>query len=143
MSYFYSPTMGGFYHEDLKAVYETAGSWPDDVLPVKDKDYTSLMAGICDGKRVIPGKYGYPKLSEQPKLSQKELIAAADEQRDMLMADASQMLLPYQDAADLGIATEEELERLQALKVYRVQLRRTDTSKAPDIQWPEVPDGMA
>ncbi|MEJ1538552.1 tail fiber assembly protein, partial [Escherichia coli] len=40
-----------------------------------------------------------------------------------------------QDAADLEIATEEEISLLEAWKKYRVLLNRVDTSVAPDIEW--------
>ncbi|RLX81228.1 phage tail protein, partial [Escherichia coli] len=39
------------------------------------------------------------------------------------------------DAADLEIATEEEISLLEAWKKYRVLLNRVDTSVAPDIEW--------
>ena len=44
-----------------------------------------------------------------------------------------------QDAADLEIATEEEISLLEAWKKYRVLLNRVDTSTAPDIEWPTNP----
>ncbi|MGO3395554.1 MAG: tail fiber assembly protein [Serratia proteamaculans] len=37
------------------------------------------------------------------------------------------------------MATDEEKERLTAWKSYRVLLSRTDTDKAPDIEWPASP----
>ncbi|MBO1928548.1 tail fiber assembly protein [Providencia rettgeri] len=48
-------------------------------------------------------------------------------------------MAPYQDAIDLGIATDKELMQLNAWKQYRVDLNRIDTSAAPDIEWPEKP----
>ncbi|MCY6826315.1 tail fiber assembly protein, partial [Escherichia coli] len=44
-------------------------------------------------------------------------------------------IAPLQDAADLEIATEEEISLLEAWKKYRVLLNRVDTSVAPDIEW--------
>ncbi|WP_173571477.1 tail fiber assembly protein, partial [Escherichia coli] len=46
---------------------------------------------------------------------------------------------PLQDAADLEIATEEEISLLEAWKKYRVLLNRVNTTTAPDIEWPAVP----
>nr|WP_272979746.1 tail fiber assembly protein [Pectobacterium carotovorum] len=51
----------------------------------------------------------------------------------------NQDVIPLQDAVDLGIASEEEKSTLNAWKKYRVQLMRLDTSKAPDVEWPEEP----
>lgn len=56
----------------------------------------------------------------------------------MEVANAS--ITPLQDAADLDIATDEEMESLRAWKKYRVLLNRVDTSKAPDIEWPDKPE---
>ncbi|EHY3370425.1 tail fiber assembly protein, partial [Escherichia coli] len=50
-------------------------------------------------------------------------------------------IAPLQDAADLGIATEEEISLLEAWKKYRVLLNRVDTSTAQDIEWPVAPIG--
>ncbi len=52
---------------------------------------------------------------------------------------ASEHIAPLQDAADLEIATEEEISLLEAWKKYRVLLNRVDTSTAQDIEWPALP----
>ncbi|MGV7962292.1 tail fiber assembly protein [Photorhabdus tasmaniensis] len=47
---------------------------------------------------------------------------------------------PLQDAIDLDIATDKEIEQLMAWKKYRVLLSRVDTSQPDRIQWPEIPN---
>lgn len=64
----------------------------------------------------------------------------AQQEKQTLMAQASKAIAPYQDAIDLGIATDKELIQLNAWKQYRVDLNRIDTSMAPDIAWPEKPE---
>ncbi len=59
--------------------------------------------------------------------------------KNSLMQVASEHIAPLQDAADLEIATEEEISLLEAWKKYRVLLNRVDTSTAPDIEWPTGP----
>jgi len=56
------------------------------------------------------------------------------------MDEANRTIAPLQDAVDISIATDEEITRLAEWKRYRVELNRIDTSKAPDIQWPEKPE---
>ncbi|EEU9354657.1 tail fiber assembly protein, partial [Escherichia coli] len=56
-----------------------------------------------------------------------------------LMQVASEHIAPLQDAADLEIATEEEISLLEAWKKYRVLLNRVDTSTSQDIEWPALP----
>ncbi|MCV2930046.1 tail fiber assembly protein, partial [Escherichia coli] len=65
----------------------------------------------------------------------------AEETKNNLMQVASEHIAPLQDAADLEIATEEEISLLEAWKKYRVLLNRVDTSTAPDIEWPAAPVG--
>lgn len=64
----------------------------------------------------------------------------AENKRQLLLQQASEYMAPLQDAADLSIATEEEISRLTAWKRYRVLLNRIDTSTAPDIEWPDAPE---
>ncbi|PZT65515.1 tail fiber assembly protein, partial [Escherichia coli] len=56
-----------------------------------------------------------------------------EDHRGKTVYDASEHIAPLQDAADLEIATEEEISLLEAWKKYRVLLNRVDTSTAPDI----------
>lgn len=52
---------------------------------------------------------------------------------------ATAVIAPLQDALDLGIATEDEKQKLTAWKTYRVQINRIKVSDAPNITWPEKP----
>lgn len=55
------------------------------------------------------------------------------------MEEACRLMAPWQDAVDIGKATQEEIARPNEWKEYRVMLNRIDTTKAPDIDWPEKP----
>ncbi|MGM7176033.1 tail fiber assembly protein, partial [Escherichia coli] len=66
-------------------------------------------------------------------------IREAEETKNNLMQVASEHIAPLQDAADLEIATEEEISLLEAWKKYRVLLNRVDTSTSQDIEWPALP----
>ncbi|EPM4873735.1 tail fiber assembly protein, partial [Escherichia coli] len=68
-------------------------------------------------------------------------IREAEETKNNLMQVASEHIAPLQDAADLEIATEEEISLLEAWKKYRVLLNRVDTSTSQDIEWPVAPIG--
>lgn len=58
-----------------------------------------------------------------------------------LRALADYAIGPYQDAADIGVATPEETKKLAAWKLFRVELNRVpDQPGYPtDITWPELP----
>lgn len=70
-------------------------------------------------------------------------IAIAENKKTQLMAAANAAIAPLERAVKLGIATDEEVERLNAWERYSVLLSRVDPSKAPDIDWPEVPENVA
>ncbi|QZX96490.1 tail fiber assembly protein [Pantoea alfalfae] len=56
------------------------------------------------------------------------------------MDEANRTIAPLQDAVDISIATDAEIARLAEWKRYRVALSRIDTNKAPDIEWPVMPE---
>lgn len=68
--------------------------------------------------------------------------ADAEIQKQALMAEASDVIAPLQDAVDLDMATPEEESALKEWKKYRVLLNRVDTSTAPDIIWPVKPTAI-
>ncbi|EJH2658701.1 tail fiber assembly protein [Salmonella enterica] len=63
-------------------------------------------------------------------------LRQAEETKSRLLQMASEKIALLQDTVDLDIATDDEKARLLALKTYRVQVNRVDTSN-PD--WPEQP----
>ncbi|MBQ0269581.1 tail fiber assembly protein [Providencia huaxiensis] len=75
-----------------------------------------------------------------PPIPKEQLIAEAEQQKQSLLAEANNAIAPLQDAVDLDMATDEEIEKLKAWKKYRVLLNRVDTSTAPDIDWPIKPE---
>lgn len=72
-------------------------------------------------------------------LAKEELIKQAELKKAELIANATVLLTPLQDAVDLDMATDEEVASLKAWKTYRVLLNRVDTSLVPNIVWPEMP----
>ncbi|WP_447886358.1 tail fiber assembly protein [Serratia fonticola] len=72
--------------------------------------------------------------------TQQEIIATAIKKKAELMLLATNKIAPLQDAVDLGISTDVEIEQLDAWKIYRVSLNRIDATQAPDIEWPVEPE---
>ena len=70
---------------------------------------------------------------------QQSLAAQAKQQKDALLAEATSMIAPLQDAVDMGIATTEEEVALLDWKRYRVELSRVDVAKHP-VTWPVSPE---
>lgn len=70
-----------------------------------------------------------------------DYVAEAERKKSQLIAAASQVIIPLQDALDTGSATDAQIQLLLKWKAYRLALSRIDTSLAPDIIWPEQPEG--
>lgn len=140
MTIFFSPSTAGFYDDVMKADYETAGSWPDDVTSVSDRWYQCLIQGQSEGKIITVNEYGQPVLSEPAPPTYEQLIQEAETRKTALMQAASDAIAPLQDADELGIATDEEADLLTRWKHYRVMLNRLDMSAAPSIDWPALPE---
>ncbi|MEX9565385.1 tail fiber assembly protein [Morganella morganii] len=74
-----------------------------------------------------------------PPISKEQHIAEAEAKKQSLLAEATDAIAPLQDAVDLDMATDEEVESLKEWKKYRVLLNRVNTSTAPDVDWPVKP----
>ncbi|EMX9225619.1 tail fiber assembly protein [Citrobacter koseri] len=141
--YIYSPSHNAFYLAVLKAEYELSGNWPEDGVEISDDLFIQYTSTPPDGKERGAGENGMPCWVDLPEPTTGELIAAAEQQKQTLLSDAQTMIAPLQDAYDLEMATDEETARLLALKKYRVLLNRIDTSSAPGIEWPTLPENQA
>jgi hypothetical protein len=136
-----------FSDETLKIAFDKTGIIcqldPDisklfpDKLSVSEVDMNTVPEGVnsdqkwmFDGEKIIPRIYTHDELVEQ-----------AERKKTRLLNEAAKIIAPLQDAVDLDMATDDETARLDAWKRYRVLLNRTDTSTAPDIDWPEKPAG--
>ncbi len=141
--YYFSPSRNGFFFLSLKSDYEQSEhGWPTDAVEITERWYQYLI-DKSSGKIIVPNEYGQPVLSDPLPLSQEELIVRAETQKSALMAAASNILAPLQDAVDLGKATDAEKALFTAWREYRVSLMRIDTDSATDIVWPEQPDDVA
>ncbi len=112
---------------------------PADLIPVSEEEHAALFLGQERGKYINHTPAG-PVLIDQPDYTPEELVAQAESKKLRLMQMANAEIAPLQDAVDLGIATTKETVALTEWKKYRVLLNRVDTSKAPDINWPEPPE---
>ena len=134
MNYYFSKSELGFYCDEVNEAI------PTDAVEISEDVYLSLLEGQSKGKFISADSAGTPVLTDPPEPTQVELVAQAEDKRTALIEEANASIIPLQDAADLDIATDEEMESLRAWKRYRVLLNRVDTSKVPDIEWPDKPE---
>ena len=135
-----------FSPDTIKVAYDTNGVicafsrdismlWPFNlsVIEFNEEDTPKKLSNtgewVFDGKVIIPRQF-----------SQAELEKQAQQEKDQLMALATKVIAPLQDAKDLGIATENELTKLKAWVIFRIQTNRVEVSAAPNITWPTYPN---
>ncbi|KYM71025.1 tail fiber assembly protein [Pantoea agglomerans] len=129
----YSPSANAFYDTSINLVI------PDDAVKITDKKWADLLAGQAEGKMISCGADMLPCLIDQPLPTAEELISQAEDKRSRLRAEADMAIQPLQDAADLGIADDDEASLLIAWKKYRVILMRLNLLEDKKIVWPEQP----
>ncbi|EAA1525766.1 tail fiber assembly protein [Salmonella enterica subsp. enterica serovar Fluntern] len=136
-NYYYSFTEKGFYW--LSEDELNNSTVPTDLVPISEDVHAALMFGQEAGKYISHTPAG-PILIDQPDYSPEELIAQAEIKKEKLLSEAEVVIAPLARAVKLKIATDEEIKRLEAWELYSVMVNRVNCSKAPDINWPEVPD---
>lgn len=132
----YSATTNGFYPSELKGVYVTAGTWPDDGVEISESEYQTLLGGQDNGQEIIPGENGMPELFT-PAVDH---VSQTGFQREALLKEADNVIRMLERAVKSGIATDEEKANLEAWEVYSVLLYRINPEDYPDIDWPQKPE---
>lgn len=118
-----------------KVVYCTETGQPEAVGFIGElPDTLTLLAPKTIYDQWNGTKWVMDKTAQQAAKTQ-----SAEENKARLLGDAATKIAPLQDSVDTGMVTDDEKAHLTAWKTYRVLLNRIDTSKAPDIDWPEVP----
>ena len=139
MAIYYDSVTSGFYNDDMRSDYESAGTWPANAIEISERWYQYLLNGQAKGQKIVINSHGQPVLADQSVPTKEELISVAENIKITLLRQAAEVIAPLHDAVDLSIATDKEDSLLHEWKTYRVQLSRIDTSKAPDIDWPAPP----
>lgn len=67
-------------------------------------------------------------------------VAMAEQQKQALLAEAQQQITRWQIKLQLGTISDEDKASLISWMSYIDAVQAVDTSKAPDIQWPDKPE---
>ena len=116
----------------IQSEYQPLKDEYDAILPIffDIREHLKVLKKMTD--KEVQSYLNPPKTKEQH-------IAEAEQQKQILLSEATEAIAPLQDAVDLDMATDEEIALLKEWKKYRVLLNRVDTSLAPDIDWPKKP----
>ena len=131
--YFYSQKENGFFTDLNKA--------PSDAVEITTDEWLLLLDGQDNGMKIVSNQEGYPVLTEQPPLSEENLIALAELKKGKLINEANEHMNSRQwpGKAAIGRLKGEELAQYNLWLDYLDALELVDPSSAPDIEWPTPP----
>lgn len=138
--YLWSSKDNAFIPAAMADVYESSGWKISDFVAVKSAVFDEFAGTPPEGKVRITSSNGMPAWGDVPPPTQEELVAQAEQKKSQLRAVADAEINWRQDAADAGMATEEESSALAQWKKYRVQLMRVDTAESAAVEWPYLPE---
>jgi Caudovirales tail fibre assembly protein. len=135
VQYYYSIVTKGFYGSDYPKVITDNGLTMDDLVPITTEQYLSYI-NPPEGKYLVFDDTG-PHLEDLPPV---DYVAIAENERNRLLAIASSKIVPYQTKLLLGRElTDDEKAILDSWLNYSDAVSATDTSNAPDVDWPVPP----
>lgn len=140
INYFYSASNNVFYPDIMKEDYVKTGSWPNDLVSVDGADYTEYSGTPPEGKIRGANVEGIPCWVEIPPPTHEQLVAAAEQQKTALLAEATTIIAPLADAQAGGYIDDADVPLLAEWQRYRYKLTKVDTSTAPDITLPPKPE---
>lgn len=124
----------------MLAVYEGAGSLPEDVAPVSDETFSIFSGTPPEGMLRGVDDNGNPVWVSIPPLSHEQLVEQAESMKAELLYNAKSTISLWQTELQLGIISDDDKASLIAWMKYIQALNAVDTSAAPDIEWPVKPE---
>lgn len=107
---------------------------PEECSVVELPDITANRRADVSGRWMFNGEQVSKRI-----YSPEELRQQAESKKAKLLEDAETVITPLARAVKLGIATDEERQRLEVWEQYSVLVSRVDTS---DPDWPEKPASL-
>ena len=139
MDYLFSAKTLAFYPVSEKESYIKSGTLPDDVVAVSSDIRDEFNFTPPAGKQ-LGAIDSLPAWVDIPPPTHEEQVREAEQYKNQQRKMVDSEIVWRQYAVDKGVATEEESVALDEWNMYRVLLMRVDTSKAPNITWPQPPE---
>lgn len=104
-------------------------------------DEDTKVIECSEGECQIGGKYKDGVFSPPPaaEITKEESVNQAQIFKVSLLSEANSYTQPWQTQLMLGIISDADKASLTIWMKYYQQVQNIDTSKAPDITWPEKP----
>ncbi|ENV2962867.1 tail fiber assembly protein, partial [Shigella flexneri] len=110
---------------------------PDDAVEISESEWKTLINSQSVTKMITCGENGHPVIVDRPSPTPEQLALINNEKKSALIAEATNVIAPLQDAVDLDMATDDETKLLLAWKKYRALLMRVDIK---NTEWPKKPE---
>lgn len=124
----------------MLAVYEEAGSLPEDIAPVSNETFSIFSGTPPEGMLRGADDNGNPAWVSIPPLSHEQLVEQAEEVKGELLNNAKSTISLWQTELQLDVISDEDKASLIAWMKYIKAVQAVDTSKAPDVSWPDKPE---
>lgn len=135
--YLFNPENNTFNPYSLREQYEKYDNWPSSGVDVTEAVFTKYTQTPPEGKCLGHGEDGGPCWVDAPPLSHEQVVAQAEQQKSMLLAEVSAVIAPLADAQTGGYIDDDDVPRLTAWQKYRYALTKVDPAKPV---WPEKPE---
>lgn len=129
-----------FLPSTMQQEYEKAGVWIDGGVYVSEDVFCQYIEPE-DGKIIGTDKNGYPVWVDKPAPTHEDEVTTTEAQKIHLIAVANAYINDnlWPSKLALGRLTDDEKSLFNAWLDYLDALKAVDTSSAPDINWPVVP----
>ncbi len=138
-TYVWSAKKNQFLPVSLQDSYVAAGSWPDDTVDISDELAATFMETPPAGKNrgVVDGM---PAWLDVPPPTPEQYVQQAERQKSGLLNDANNITDDWRTELALGIISDEDKASLISWMQYIKAVKAVDTSKAPNLAWPPLPN---
>lgn len=124
----------------MKEEYLTNGSLPSDVIEVSDSVRNEYNFAPPEGKQ-LSSSQNMPVWIDIPPATSEELIAAAEQERQKLLAHADAVMLDWRTELMLGEISDANRAKLSAWLAYKNGVKSADVATAPEhVNWPVPPE---
>ncbi|MCE9896587.1 tail fiber assembly protein [Citrobacter portucalensis] len=115
--------------------------WPENGIDVSDEVSAEFTGQPPEGKVLGVGSDGMPTWVDMQAPTREELISAAEQMRQQLLAHADAVMLDWRTELMLGEISDANRAELSAWMAYKNEVKAVDVTIAPEnINWPITPE---
>ncbi|CAM6888081.1 tail fiber assembly protein [Citrobacter freundii] len=125
----------------LQTEYQESGMWPENGIDVSDEVSAEFTGQPPEGKTIGVGTDGMPAWEDIPPPSREELISAAEQMRQQLLAHADAVMLDWRTELMLGEISDVNRAKLSAWMAYKNEVKSVEVTTDPEhVNWPVPPE---